>query len=137
MKKKNRIINRRQLLLLLVALPFLIYSCKDNKKREEAAKIVKEWIGKEIRFPENIPCYVSGKDTLSELCSEHFRKEYKILLYVDSTGCTNCKLRLFEWKQLIEETDSLSDNKLSFLLFFQPKDKKELQYLLNKLSCFY
>jgi hypothetical protein len=30
------------------------------------------------------------------------------------------------------ETDSLPTNKLSFLLFFHPKDKKELQYLFRR-----
>ena len=129
MKKKNRIVNRRKLLLLLVALPFLIYSCKDNKKREEAVKIVNEWIGKEIRFPDNIPCYMSGRDTLSELCNANFQKEFKILLYVDSAGCSSCRLKLFEWKQLIGETDSLFQGKVGFLLFFQPKSVKDMNFL--------
>jgi len=115
--------------LFLLFLPFIIYSCKDHKKREEAAKIVNEWMGKEIRFPENVPCYVSGKDTLQRLCNEHFQKEFKILLYVDSTGCSGCRLKLFQWKQLMEEADSLYQGKVGFLLYFQPKNVKEMSYL--------
>ena len=121
--------NRRLLFFSLLFIAFFIYSCKDHKKREEVAKIVNEWIGKEIRFPENAPCYVSGKDTLQELCNEHFQKEYKILLYVDSTGCSSCRLKLFEWKQLMEEADSLFQGKVGFLLFFQPKSVKDMSYL--------
>jgi hypothetical protein len=55
--------------------------------------------------------------------------EYKILLYVDSTGCSNCRLKLASWRHLIEEADSLFKDKLSFLFFFQPKNKKEMTYL--------
>lgn len=119
----------KQPLLLLLLFSFIFYSCKDNKKRGEATKIVNEWIGKEIRFPDNLPCFVSGKDTTSEFCSANFQKEYKILLYVDSTGCSSCRLKLYEWKQLIEEADSLFQGKVGLLLFFQPKSMNDMKYL--------
>ena len=123
----KRIGSKRLLFFLLIL--FIICSCKDNKRLEDAAKIVSEWAEKEILFPENVSCYVSGKDTLSELCSEWFQKEYKILLYVDSAGCSSCRLKLMEWKQLMEEADSLFHGKVGFLLYFQPKNVKEMGYL--------
>ena len=122
----------KNLLFILSIVTIFVCSCKDNKKREDAAKIVNEWIGKEIRFPENVPCFVSGKDTVTELCSEQFKKEFKILLYVDSAGCSDCRLKLFEWKQLMVEADSLFGGKVGFLLFFQPKDIKEMSYSFAK-----
>ena len=124
--KNNRDINQKQLLLLVLILTFSLSSCKEDRRREEVARIVNEWIGKEIKFPENMPCFVLGKDTLPEFCDESFHKEYKILLYVDSTGCNVCRLDLFEWQQVIEETDSLFPNKVGFLLFFQPQDIEEV-----------
>ena len=130
----NTVIRLKQLQLFFGIIVFSLCSCKDNKNREEAAKIIKEWTGKEIRFPENVPCYISGKDTLPELCSENFRKEFKILLYVDSAGCSGCRLKLFEWKQLIEEADSLFKGQVGFLLFFQPKNVKEMEYLFLRDS---
>ena len=119
--------NRILLFFLLVS--FSVCSCKDKRREEEIGKTVAEWIGKEIRFPEDTPCYLSGKDTLPALCSEAFRKEFKILLYVDSAGCSSCRLKLFEWKQLMEEADSLFRGRVGFLLFFQPKNVKEMAYL--------
>ena len=109
---------------------FCLPSCKQNKRRNDAVKIVSEWTGKEIKFPQNVSCYMSGKETLPELCNDCFQKEYKILLYVDSTGCSSCRLQLFEWKKLIEETDSLFNGRVGFLLFFQPKSVKEMNILL-------
>lgn len=108
----------------------MFFSCKDNRKKEDVAKVVSEWTGKEIRLPENVPCYVFGNDTFPELCSGGFKKEFKILLYIDSTGCTDCRLKLFQWKQLIAEADSLFSGKLSFLFFLHFKNRKEITYLL-------
>ena len=107
-------------------------SCKDNTRREEAAKIVTEWTGKEILFPDNISCYVSGRETLPEICDEWFQKDFKILMYVDSAGCSDCRLKLFEWKQLIGEADSLFHGKVGFLLFFQPKSAREMTLLFTR-----
>ena len=118
--------------LLFILSPGL-FSCRENKARTEAEQIVKEWTGKQIRFPDEFSCNFLGKDTVANLCSGLLTKEYKILLYVDSTGCTSCKLQLIAWKGLIEESRDLHD-RLSFLLFFNPKnrDKKELSFLLRR-----
>ena len=122
----------KNVLLLFSVVLIFFCSCKGNKKKEDAAKIVNEWIGKKIRFPENVSCFVSGKDTIPELCSEQFHKDLKILLYVDSAGCSDCRLKLFEWKQLMEEADSLFQGKVGFLLYFQPKGVKEMDYLFAR-----
>jgi Protein of unknown function (DUF1573). len=122
----------KQLLLFFLFSVFCVYSCKDNHKKENIEKIVSEWVGKEIKFPEATPCYLYDKDTLSELCNEHFQKEFKVLLYVDSAGCSDCRLKLPEWKQLMEESDNLFHGKVGFLLFFQPKSIKDAKYLFAK-----
>ena len=122
-------IKQKYALLLCLLVAFSACSCKNNRKEKNDAEIVNEWIGKEIRFPENLPCYVLGRDTLSGLCNELFRKEYKILTYVDSTGCSSCQLKLSEWQQLIEEADGLFDGKVGFLLYFQPKSLRDIYYL--------
>ena len=119
----------RRIVFFFLVVTLSVCSCKDNGKRQDIEKIVNEWVGKEIRFPGNTPCYVSGKDTLPELYKEGFGKEFKILLYVDSAGCSSCRLKLLEWEQLMEEADSLFQGKVGFLLFFQPKSAKEIEYL--------
>jgi hypothetical protein len=121
--------NIKQTLLLFVVVVFSVFSCNNNKKRKEVERIVSEWIGKEILFPENVPCYVSNKDTLPEICNGYFRKEFKILMYVDSAGCSSCRLQLFSWKQLMEEADDLFQGKVGFLLFFQPKSAREIGFI--------
>jgi hypothetical protein len=121
----------RKFIFFIIAISF-VSSCKQNRNKSEAEQIITEWVGKEIRFPDKYTCNFSGKDTASVTCMELFEKEYKILLYVDSTGCTACKLPLFEWKRLIGDVDTLGVDKLSFLFFFHPKNKRELQFLFKR-----
>lgn len=120
------------LTILLVVFIFSFTRCTKQRRKAEAKSIVKEWIGKEIKFPDNFQCNLSGKDTSYLLCADLIESEYKILLYVDSTGCTNCKLQLMEWNVLINEINSIQGNKLSFLFFLHPKDITELHLLLQK-----
>jgi hypothetical protein len=130
--KRNKIVTHKQVHLFVWIVVLSLGACNSNKKKESITNVVLEWIGKEIRFPEHVSCYVLGKDTFPELCLECFQKEYKILLYVDSAGCSNCRLNLFEWKQLIEESDTLFQGKLEFLLFFQPKNIVDMTILFMR-----
>ena len=106
-----------------------VYRLQQRKMQRLFAKIVNEWTGREINFPDHVSCYVSGLETLSTYCDDFFDRDFKILLYVDSTGCSSCRLKLFEWKQLMEEADSLFPGKVSFLLFFQPKKVTDIDFL--------
>ena len=108
----------------------LSISCKD-KRVVEAEKIVKEWTGKTIRFPEGVKCKIMGNDTI---CAELFEKPYKVLVYVDSAGCTSCKLRMSDWKKIISEIDSIEPQQVSFLFFFNPKNERELDFLMKRES---
>ena len=119
------------LILFLIAF-FSVFSCKDNNRRGEIEKIVNEWMGKEILFPENVPCFVSGKETLTENCDLWFQKDFKILMYVDSAGCSSCRLNMFEWKQLMVEADSLFHGNVGFLLYFQPKNERDMAHLFAR-----
>ena len=64
----------KNIILFLSVVAIFVSSCKGNKQKEDATKTVNEWIGKEIKFPENVSCYFSGKDTIPELCGELFKK---------------------------------------------------------------
>ncbi|KUK59654.1 MAG: hypothetical protein XD81_0758 [Bacteroidetes bacterium 38_7] len=113
---------------LLIGSCILLFSCKENEK-EEIRKIVSEWQDKEIIFPEDVVFTRYGHDTLQYEMPE---SDYKILLYVDSTGCTSCKLQLHKWREFITEVDSLTSGSVPVLFFFHPKDKRELAYLLKR-----
>ena len=109
---------------------FLLYfsSCFENKNNI-LSKLVEEWQGKEIKFPENSIFTVSTTDTVNYQIPN---SEYKIVTYIDSIGCVSCKLQLPKWKEFIAQIDSASNETVPFLFFFQPKDKKELRHILRR-----
>lgn len=114
--------------LNLLILLFLLFSCQD-KKKDEIKRLVSEWQGKEIRFPQDMVFTRFTSDTVDFTLPE---SSHKVLVFVDSIGCTSCKLQLHRWKELIQYTDSITQGTVPFLFFFQSDDKKEIGYLLKK-----
>ena len=112
---------QRSIVLIVAIYTVCLSSCKDMKL-ETAQVIVKKWTGKEIKFPQDLYCTSMGLDTT---CVDIYSDNYKILFYIDSIGCTSCRLKLFEWKKIIKESDTIFSKPIEFIFFFQPKQKAE------------
>ncbi len=117
---------RTILIILFIGLGFL--SCKDGP-HAELAGIVSEWQEREVIFPRDIVFTRYGEDTLSYQIPV---SAYKILLYVDSVGCTPCKLQLYKWREFIREVDTLTGGSVPVLFIFHPIDRKEISFLLRR-----
>lgn len=117
---------------VIVAIVIVLMSSCHNRKTEVRDHI-EELMGKEIKFPSNTEVKYKGRDTIF---SDQFKKDYKVLIYIDSTGCTSCKLRLFEWESIMEEAKPVKD-KVAFLFFIHTKDFKELDYILQRDRFYY
>ena len=115
-------------LLYILFLLFLLAACRENKK-EQFARLVQEWQGKEIVFPQDM---VFTRFVTEQVEYRIPDAEYKVLIYVDSTGCTSCKLQLPKWKELIAHVDSTTNSNIPFIFVFQSKDDKELRYILKR-----
>ena len=115
--------------VVYIILSFIaLSSCKDSPK-DEIACLVKEWDGKEIRFPESPVFTIQGKDTVDF----SFRNaEYKVVSYVDSIGCISCKLQLDRWKDFIHEVDSLTGRTVPFILCLHTPDVFEMRRIVRK-----
>ena len=82
---------------------FLLFSsCKESEK-DKIARLVEEWEGKEILFPAHSFFTIQGKDTVDFSLAD---ADYKVVTYIDSVGCTSCKLQLLRWKLFMQEVDS-------------------------------
>lgn len=114
--------------LFLIFVLFIIVSCQETE-RERFSRIVNEWMGKEIHFPEHPIFIVQGKDTVDFAFRD---ADCKVVSYIDSEGCTSCKLKLDQWKLFMEEVQKQSKKDVSFLFFFYPKDKRELLFLTRQ-----
>ena len=92
-------------------------------KKEEAINSVKEWMGKEILFPRNSIFTIRGKDTID---FNLYKSEYKIVSYIDTAGCTSCRLKLAEWQRFMNEVDSITSSHTPFVFYLYPKNTKDL-----------
>lgn len=114
--------------LIVTNLCLLTASCSESDK-ERLSRLVKEWEGKEILFPAHSIFTIQGKDTVD---FDFEDAEYKVVTYIDSVGCTDCKLQLPRWKELMVEVDSLTGGSVPFLFYFHPKDLRELRFLTRR-----
>ena len=105
----------------------LILSCMDGRNKQ-IEKLVKEWNNKIIRFPQHPVFTRTVTDTVHYQIPE---SGYKVVVFVDSVGCISCKLQLPKWKELMDEVDSLIDDNVSFIFFFQSNDIKDLKYIME------
>ena len=58
--------------------------------------------------------------------------DFTILTYVDSTGCTQCKMKLSLWKEFLNSLDTICDYNIRFLMIVYPSDLPELNYVLKQ-----
>ena len=105
-------------IIFVIIIVVFIVSCKANNN---------QWIGKKILFPNEIIFTRYLTDTLNYSISD---SKFKIVLSVDSNGCTGCKLQLDRWKEYISYMDTIASNNICFLFFIQSKNLEEFKYIL-------
>lgn len=115
-------------ILLLSLILLFAYSCKKGSV-DKIAYLVKEWKDKEMIYPNHTYFTVLGKDTISTFFTHNNR--YSILTYVDSVGCTSCKLQLRKWKLFILELNSLTNSTVPVYFFLYSKNKEEIVNILR------
>ena len=73
---------------------WVLASCQESREAD-MLRLVNKWHGKEIKFPFRSVFTIQGKDTVD---FDFGNAEYKVITYIDSVGCTSCKLHLPRWK---------------------------------------
>jgi hypothetical protein len=81
-------------------------------RKEDATRLVAEWYGKQIIFPDNLVFTRYVTDTVDYRIPE---SEFKILVYMNPIGCTSCQLQLLKWKEFIASVDSATGGQTPFL----------------------
>ena len=110
---------------IFLATLLALVACRSDKDR--MAEIVEEWQGREIVFPEVMTDFQTG-DTIDLSDSD-----FTILTYVDSAGCTSCKMRLALWNDFLYSLDSIANNQVKFLMVIDKGAyESELRALLKR-----
>lgn len=115
-----------KLFIVIGAFLFLMSSCVNRDKRQ-IKNVFSYWIGREIVLPKSSVFTLKGRDTVNFVMTGG----YKILTYVDSLGCTSCKLRLPDWYYFMHSLDSMQIEEVSFLYYLSPKKGADIFYVLE------
>lgn len=114
----------KYVLLLFV----ILCSCKYTEK-DRISSLVKDLYGKNILFPKELNFTLLNGDTVNYVLSDSM---YRIVHYVDSTGCISCKLKLFEWKRWITKLRSDFSEDINVIFVFSNRNTKEMTDLLKR-----
>lgn len=112
---------KKELILLITMLLFT--ACKQDPKAE-LKELVAYWQDREIIFPEAMQFSRYAEEVVNYPFQE---AQNKVLIYIDSVGCTSCKLQLSRWKELMAYTDSLTNGSLPYVFIFQSSDSKKIK----------
>lgn len=107
-----------------LAITFILSACKSD--RDRMADIVEEWQGREIVFPEVMTDFMTG-DTI-----DLANADFTIFTYVDSVGCTGCKMKLQVWREFLNSLDSAANSDVRFVMVADGTNVGELSYLTKK-----
>lgn len=102
----------------------MLVSCKESEQ-DRISRLVNEWNGKIVKFPDSI-CFTSYRNDTVMTKYTRDKTAYTILNYVDTIGCISCRLQLSRWKEMMKELDSICPNKVNCLMVFNPKEKNKL-----------
>lgn len=84
--------------------------------------------GKEVLMPDGLACTILG-DTVPFSLDD---ADYTIVAYIDSAGCTACRMKLPVWNGIINEFKSLDDADVNFVMVINASDAEEVDYLLKR-----
>lgn len=106
----------------------LFFSCKESAS-DRITRLVTEWDSREIIYPNKIYFTRYGKDTIQ---TGIMNSKYSIITYVDSVGCTSCKLALSRWLKFIAELDTITKSSVPVHFFLNPSSKDDVVELFER-----
>lgn len=107
-------------LFLLLAISISLCSCKGE--RGDHAEVISEWIGREIVLPDGL-VYRIQDDTVGLNLN---RQDFKIVSYIDSSGCTSCRMKLDMWSDITNEFKALTDLDIEVLMIVNTIDTADV-----------
>lgn len=109
---------------------WLSYACTQKAQEQDIVKhYVKEWTTRQIKFPPEMTFLRFGIDTVP---FDIQGRSHKILIYIDSSGCTTCKLQLDRWKEMMAYTDSVLPGGVSYIFAFDKIKLNQIRSLLKQ-----
>lgn len=119
-------------IVISVILSFILFcSCTNTTTYSE--NLVKTLVGTELSIPDTMSCYIQSRNI--DLTTDW--ADYKIITYIDSTGCAPCRMKLPSWNAFIAEILSLTDKEVAFLMILHSSGDEDISYALKRDNFLY
>lgn len=123
---------RYVLYIILMTLVLCIQSCSSHECdgihcEHDYHYIVKKWLGKEVKIPDDYIYRI--RDTAFDYDIDD--ADYKIVTYLDSTGCTACRMKLSDWNDVVNELKAVPDVSVNFVMILNSIDDRKTNRLLR------
>lgn len=106
--------------IIAFTLSLLILSCARSNS-SETQEIINKMHASPISFPQEMVFQI-GSDTLG---NSPLDSEYKIITYIDSIGCSICKMRLARWTDIMPEFISLTEGNIELIMIVNSSQSPE------------
>ncbi len=112
----------------IIFLVFLVLTTSCSSGIEKERRILVSLLGQEITLPDSLVYYIG--DTPIDYTMDN--ADFKIVTYIDSKGCTACRMRLQEWDRYINSVMTSDDVDVAFLMILNTKEPDETRRVLAK-----
>lgn len=106
---------------IYLAIVLILFASCSSYERDHHS-VVRKWLDKEIYMPESLRYQI--KDIPINYDFED--ADFKIVTYLDSTGCSSCRMKLSEWNDIINEFKSIPDISVNFVMVFNTKKPNDV-----------
>lgn len=112
--------------IMLIGLVMAAASCSGRVDKEK--EVLSSLLGREIVIPDSLVCRILDTPIDYDMSDA----DYKIITYIDSSGCTPCRMKLPLWNELINEFKSSEDVEVGFLMILNSASDKEIIFDIKR-----
>ena len=113
-------------LLSVILLSSLLSACGSRLSHER--EMLSQLVGKEIIIPENLTFSVMDR----EVDIDFGDADFTIITYIDSAGCTPCKMKLPIWDNVINEFKANDSVTVDFVMIIDAPKTKKIDFVLRR-----
>ena len=110
----------------LTATLLMLAACERHAEQREAVIAL---MGREITLPEGLQARI-----LDATVDFEPGADFTVLCYIDSAGCTPCRMKLPVWNEVINSFKAIPGRDVSFVMILQSPDTTETGYTLRRDS---
>jgi len=112
--------------VLLCFITLGIISCDSDKTTSRDALL--SILGQKIEIPEKLEYRVNNESIVYDFDDA----DYKIVTYINSEGCTPCRMKLKDWNSVINKAKGFRNVEVNFLMIVNADNWNEIDYMIKQ-----